>query len=55
MYASWEGHGEVVKLILQAGADANAEDKNGETALMYAEKNGHAEIVRLLKEAAPQK
>jgi len=36
MLASWEnGHKEVVKLLIKRGADVNAKDKDGETALMY--------------------
>jgi len=40
-----------VKVLLAAGADVNAKDKKGETALIKVEKRGHEEIVQLLKEA----
>jgi len=38
----------VVGLLLYAGADLNAKDKDGKTALMYAAENGHADAVRSL-------
>jgi len=34
MFASWYGHKEVVELLLEKGADVNAKDKLGRTALM---------------------
>jgi len=38
----------VVKLLLDKGADVNAQDSAGETALWYAASKGHTDIVRLL-------
>jgi len=47
--ASQNGHTEVVKLLLENGADVNMKIKLfGETALWLASQNGHAEIVKLL-------
>jgi len=43
-----------VKALLEKGADVNARDNEGRTALTYAEKYGlrnKGEIVRLLKDA----
>jgi len=40
---------EKVKQLLENGADVNAENKYGLTALMYASYNGHKEVVELLK------
>jgi hypothetical protein len=37
-----------VKLLLQRGADLEATNKLGQTALMYASRNGRIDIVRLL-------
>ena len=49
MTAAAEGHVEVVEILLDAGADKNIEDKDGDTALSFARKNGHAEVVALLE------
>ncbi len=43
------GHQEVVKLLLSKGANVNAKDKVGRTALKIAQKKGYKEIVELLK------
>jgi len=39
---------ERVRLLVSAGVDVNAKDKDGNTALHVAAGNGHAEIVELL-------
>jgi len=51
MAASFNGHTEVVSLLLKAGADVNAKNNDGETALMLASAFGHTEIVSLLLKA----
>ena len=48
IYASAYGHTEVVKLLLEAGADVTFEDNY---AIEWASVNGHTEIVKLLIEA----
>jgi ankyrin repeat protein len=40
-----------VELLLNAGADVNLKDYNGDTALIYAAKRGHIDIVELLIKA----
>ncbi|KAF9103319.1 Glycerophosphocholine phosphodiesterase [Mortierella sp. GBA35] len=42
------GHVEAVKLLIQYGADLDAQDEDGESCLIIASKNGHVECVRLL-------
>ena len=49
--AAGRGHIDTVKALLEAGADLNAKDKEGKTALMYAKEKNHTEIVHLLKKA----
>jgi ankyrin repeat protein len=50
MIASWNGHTEVVKLLVENGADVNAKTKDGFTALIFASMEVHAKIVKLLLE-----
>jgi ankyrin repeat protein len=48
-----EGHTDIVKALLAHGADVNAKEDRGRTALIYAVYNGHTDIVKaLLKEGA---
>ena len=48
MQAASRGHGEIVRLLLSGGADVEAKNDNGGTALIYASFQGRGEIVRLL-------
>jgi hypothetical protein len=49
--AAKKGEAEKVRDLLEAGADVNAKDKNGFTALMSAATLGHADVVDTLIEA----
>jgi ankyrin repeat protein len=49
MWAAYHGYPEITKILIKAGADVNAKDQDGITALMGAAEQGHAEIVNLLK------
>ena len=49
--ASYWGDSEIVKMLIEAGADVNAVNKDGETALYWASLKGHQEIIKILKEA----
>jgi ankyrin repeat protein len=49
-YAAAHGRGEVVRFLLDNGADIEARRKDGLTALMTAAYSGHQEIVELLIE-----
>ena len=46
--AAGRGDTAKVQLLLDKGADINAKDSNGETALMEAADNGHLEVVKQL-------
>ena len=50
MRASFGGHVDVVQILLEAGADVSAQDKNGKTALMWSAQMGRDEVVRTLLE-----
>ena len=54
-HAAKQGHLEVVRILLEAGADQNAATANGITALMFAARQGHLEVVRLLLETGADK
>lgn len=49
--ASMMGHEDIVKILLDRGADPNHPDPNGDLALGYAADGGHLEIVKMLAEA----
>ena len=53
--ASENGHAEVVKLLLAAGADKDKAMHGGTTPLYIASFNGHAEVVKLLLAAGVDK
>lgn len=44
-------HTEVVRLLVEAGADVNLADGQGVTPLAHARQKGHAEIARILEQA----
>lgn len=47
-YAAWKGHDNIVKLLLENGANPNATCKNQITPLHYAAKFGHSKVVLTL-------
>ena len=51
MKASFAGHEEVVRLLLDAGASDDVKTNQGETALILAAQYGETEAARLLLEA----
>jgi len=51
MIASDNGHLDIVKLLVERGADVNARDFCGDTALAYAARKDHNKIVKYLIEA----
>eukprot|EP00058_Branchiostoma_floridae_P000396 XP_002585884.1 hypothetical protein BRAFLDRAFT_85068 [Branchiostoma floridae] len=48
MLAVSHGRQEIVKMLIDAGAEVNLQDEDGSTALMCASEHGHLEIVKLL-------
>ncbi|XP_057163094.1 ankyrin repeat and KH domain-containing protein 1 isoform X13 [Ursus arctos] len=51
MEASQEGHLELVKYLLAAGANVHATTATGDTALTYACENGHTDVADVLLQA----
>jgi ankyrin repeat protein len=47
-WAALWGHGEIVALLLEQGAQANGRDASGETPIMLACKEGHLAVVEML-------
>jgi ankyrin repeat protein len=50
MMAARNNHADLVKFLVEKGANTNAKAKDGETALSLAKKEGHKEMVKLLTE-----
>jgi ankyrin repeat protein len=51
MLASWLGHAEITALLLNAGADKDAKDEIGYTALCMAAQNDNVKCIELLLKA----
>jgi hypothetical protein len=49
--AVWLGNADEVKDLLDAGANVNSKDENGDTALIVASRDGYTEIVEMLLKA----
>ena len=50
MYAASKGQVEVVELLIKNGADVNATNANGQTAMVMAAAKAHTAVVRMLKD-----
>lgn len=48
MFAVRQGRTDMVKMLLDTGADTNVQDDEGSTALMCAAEHGHTEIIKML-------
>lgn len=44
-YSSTEGHLDIIKMLVQFGADINKRDKDGTCAALRAQWQGHEEVV----------
>lgn len=55
MDAAWYGDLEMVKLLVEHGADIELEAENGDYAILCAEKQQHAHVVEFLKKTIKQK
>jgi len=51
IWAARRGHADVVKLLLEAGADKEETDEMGTSALCWSVQNGHISVVKLLLKA----
>lgn len=50
MFAAAAGHLAICKLLVENGADVNAEDEDKEVVLWYAVRNGHHDVYNYLRE-----
>ncbi|KRG39300.1 hypothetical protein ARC78_14595 [Stenotrophomonas pictorum JCM 9942] len=55
MFAAQEGHLELCRLLLEHGADRNAKDDSGSSAIDAARLAGRQKVVELLELAAPER
>ena len=53
--AAMNGYAEIVSILLKRGADPNAVDIEGWTALRYANAYGYDDIIKMLREAGARK
>src|SRR6185503_19958405 len=49
MFAADKGHEGTAKVLIKGGASINAQNRNGDTALMLAARNGRRDGVKLLR------
>ena len=50
MQESKRGNIDIVRMLIEKGADVNVQNKNGTTPLMFASFDGHTEVARMLIE-----
>ena len=53
--AAYAGNSEVVKLLLEAGANKDVVNDDGDTALHWAAFEGHSNVVKLILETGVYK
>ena len=50
-FAAREGHAEVARVLVDAGADLDGKGRGGQSALYWVARGGHVDVVRVLVEA----
>jgi ankyrin repeat protein len=55
MFAAQHGHDDVVRMLLDAGADASVVGRHGLSAIGFAKQNGHKRTIGLLMGAGSRK
>jgi ankyrin repeat protein len=55
MAAACAGRADVIRLLLERGADAALRDSNGQTPLACARSNRHSEVVKILPATKPSR
>ncbi len=53
-HAAWNGHRDVVELLIARGGQVDAVDQNGGIALHWAARGGHREVAELLLDSGAQ-
>ena len=48
MFAAYNGYSEIADMLIKAGADINAVNKNGSSSLQFATDKGHQSVINLL-------
>jgi len=55
LQAVFNKHADVVRLLIERGADVNVRDREGDSALSYAVQSHQMEVVRMLKAAGARR
>ena len=48
MHAAWDGKLEILRLLIDAGANPNPQDRNGDCPLLFASWQGHLPVIEAL-------
>jgi ankyrin repeat protein len=51
MAAAYKGYGDIIQMLIEAGADINAKDSRGDSALKISVRGGYTRITELLKKS----